>query len=612
MSGAGESAGNSPFDGKAFVRTLATRPGVYRMLDAQAAVLYVGKAKDLRKRVGSYFLRPALQPRIAAMLQRVATVEVTVTRTEAEALLLENELIKSLKPRYNVLLRDDKSFPLIHLSGAEDYPRMGFHRGARSRGGRYFGPYPSTTAVRETLNLMQKLFRVRQCEDTYFRNRTRPCLQHQIGRCSAPCVGLVTPAQYQHDVRHATLFLDGQTTTVVDELAREMEVASTALEFERAAALRDRIANIKRIQARQYVSEAEEDADVLACRIEGNLACVHGLFFRNGVSLGGRSWFPRIPEGADEGEALSAFVAQYYLEHPAPALVLVNRPVEEGEWLAGMFSERRGRKVEIRHAQRGERARLVEIAERNAEQAIATEAASKGTLRARWQGLADLLQLGAPPARVECFDISHTMGEATVASCVVFDAGGPVKSQYRRYNISGLAPGDDYGAMRQALARRFKRGQAEGGPLPDLLLVDGGKGQVAEARAVLADLGIDGVDVVGVAKGSSRKPGLEQLLLGAGGRVLTPPGDAPGLHLIQQIRDEAHRFAIGGHRQRRQRARDSSELEKIPGVGTRRRSALLRHFGGWAGVVEAGIDELARVPGIERALATRIYAALHG
>ncbi|MBP6692242.1 MAG: excinuclease ABC subunit UvrC [Xanthomonadales bacterium] len=612
MSGAGESAGNSPFDGKAFVRTLATRPGVYRMLDAQAAVLYVGKAKDLRKRVGSYFLRPALQPRIAAMLQRVATVEVTVTRTEAEALLLENELIKSLKPRYNVLLRDDKSFPLIHLSGAEDYPRMGFHRGARSRGGRYFGPYPSTTAVRETLNLMQKLFRVRQCEDTYFRNRTRPCLQHQIGRCSAPCVGLVTPAQYQHDVRHATLFLDGQTTTVVDELAREMEVASTALEFERAATLRDRIANIKRIQARQYVSEAEEDADVLACRIEGNLACVHGLFFRNGVSLGGRSWFPRIPEGADEGEALSAFVAQYYLEHPAPSLVLVNRPVEEGEWLAGMFSERRGRKVEIRHAQRGERARLVEIAERNAEQAIATEAASKGTLRARWQGLADLLQLGAPPARVECFDISHTMGEATVASCVVFDAGGPVKSQYRRYNISGLAPGDDYGAMRQALARRFKRGQAEGGPLPDLLLVDGGKGQVAEARAVLADLGIDGVDVVGVAKGSSRKPGLEQLLLGAGGRVLTPPGDAPGLHLIQQIRDEAHRFAIGGHRQRRQRARDSSELEKIPGVGTRRRSALLRHFGGWAGVVEAGIDELARVPGIERALATRIYAALHG
>lgn len=612
MPGAGDTAANAAFDGKAFVRTLATRPGVYRMLDAQAAVLYVGKAKDLRKRVGSYFLRPALQPRIAAMLQRVATVEVTVTRTEAEALLLENELIKSLKPRYNVLLRDDKSFPLIHLSGAEDYPRMGFHRGARSRGGRYFGPYPSTTAVRETLNLMQKLFRVRQCEDTYFRNRTRPCLQHQIGRCSAPCVGLVTPAQYQHDVRHATLFLDGQTTTVVDELAREMEVASTALEFERAATLRDRIANIKRIQARQYVSEAEEDADVLACLIEGNLACVHGLFFRNGVSLGGRSWFPRIPEGADEGEALSAFVAQYYLEHPAPSLVLVNRPVEEGEWLAGMFSERRGRKVEIRHAQRGERARLVEIAERNAEQAIATEAASKGTLRVRWQGLADLLQLGAPPARVECFDISHTMGEATVASCVVFDAGGPVKSQYRRYNISGLAPGDDYGAMRQALARRFKRGQAEGGPLPDLLLVDGGKGQVAEARAVLADLGIDGVDVVGVAKGSSRKPGLEQLLLGAGGRVLTPPGDAPGLHLIQQIRDEAHRFAIGGHRQRRQRARDSSELEKIPGVGARRRSALLRHFGGWAGVVEAGIDELARVPGIERALATRIYAALHG
>jgi excinuclease ABC subunit C len=612
MSVGGDAAIPSPFDGKAFVRTLATQPGVYRMLDADGTTLYVGKAKDLRKRVGSYFLRPALQPRTALMLQRVASVEVTVTRTEGEALLLENELIKSLKPRYNVLLRDDKSYPLIFLSGGEDFPRMAFHRGARSRGGRYFGPYPSTTAVRETLNLMQKLFRVRQCEDSYFRNRTRPCLQHQIGRCSAPCVGLVTPADYKHDVRHATLFLDGQTTTVVDELARAMEGASSTLEFERAATLRDRIANIKRIQARQYVSEAEEDADVLACRIEGNLACVHGLFFRNGVSLGGRSWFPRIPEGADEAETLSAFVAQYYLEHPAPSLVLVNRPVEEGDWLAGMLSEQRGRKVEIRHAQRGERARLVEIAERNAEQAIATEAASKGTLRTRWQGLAELLTLGAAPTRVECFDISHTMGEATVASCVVFDASGPVKSQYRRYNISGLAPGDDYGAMRQALTRRFKRGQAEGGPLPDLLLIDGGKGQVAEALAMLADLAIDGVEVVGVAKGSSRKPGLEQLLLGAGGRVLTPAGDDPGLHLIQQVRDEAHRFAIGGHRQRRQRARDSSELEKIPGVGTRRRSALLRHFGGWAGVVEAGVDELAKVPGIERALATRIYAALHG
>ena len=611
MSEPGGTTATTDFDGKALVRTLATRPGVYRMLDAGGTVLYVGKAKDLRKRVGSYFLRPALQPRIALMLQRVAGVEVTVTRTEAEALLLENELIKSLKPRFNVLLRDDKSFPAIYVSGGEDYPRMAFHRGARGRVGRYFGPYPSSNAVREILNLMQKLFRVRQCEDTYFRNRTRPCLQHQIGRCSAPCVGLIAPSDYQHDVRHATLFLDGQGTTVVDELVREMEAASAALAFERAALLRDRIANIKRIQARQYVSEAEEDADVLACRIEGNLACVHGLFFRNGVSLGGRSWFPRVPEGADEGEALSAFVAQYYLEHPPPALILVNRAVEEGDWLAAMLSERRGRRVEIRHALRGERARLVEIAERNAEQAIATEAASKGTLRMRWQGLADLLGLGAPPARVECFDISHTMGEATVASCVVFDAGGPVKAQYRRYNIAGLAPGDDYGAMRQALTRRFKRGQAEGGPLPDLLLIDGGKGQVAEALAVLADLGIDGVEVVGVAKGSSRKPGLEQLLLGASGRVLTPAGDDPGLHLVQQVRDEAHRFAIGGHRQRRQRARDSSQLEKIPGVGARRRSALLKHFGGWTGVVEAGVEELARVPGIERALATRIYAALH-
>jgi excinuclease ABC subunit C len=600
------------FDGKALAATLGTRPGVYRMLDAEGTALYVGKAGDLRKRVGSYFSRPQLEPRIALMLARVASIEVTVTRTEGEALVLENELIKSLKPRYNVLLRDDKSYPWIFLSGGEDFPRMGFHRGARGAQGRYFGPYPGAYAVRESLGLMQKLFRVRQCEDSYFRNRTRPCLQYQIGRCSAPCVGLVSAADYAVDVRHAAMFLEGQRTAVVEELAGRMEQASGALEFERAARLRDQIASLKQVQARQYVGVAENDADVIACRVVGGIACVHALFFRNGASLGGRSFFPRAPGDAGEAEVLGAFVAQYYLERQPPTLVLVNRPFEDADLLAEVLGERRGRKVEIRHARRGDRARLVEMAERSAEQAIATEAASQSTLRERWQALAILLGMEAPPARVECFDISHTMGEATVASCVVFDAGGPVKSQYRRFNISGIEPGDDYGAMRQALERRFRRAINEGGTLPDLLLVDGGRGQVHAALESLADLGVTGVDVVGVAKGPDRRPGLEELIVGAEGKALRPAGSDPGLHLIQAIRDEAHRFAITGHRQRRQRVRETSRLEDIEGVGPRRRAALLKHFGGLAGLTGAGVEELTRVRGVNRALAERIYAALHG
>jgi excinuclease ABC subunit C len=598
-----------PFDGKAYARTLGHAPGVYRMLDADAQVLYVGKAANLHKRVGSYFLKPQLEPRLAAMLARVAAIEVTVTRTEGEALLLENELIKSLKPRYNVLLRDDKSYPYIHLSGGEDYPRMAFHRGARSGKGRYFGPYPSAHSVRESLGLMQKLFRVRQCEDSYFRNRSRPCLQYQIGRCSAPCVGLVAAEEYARDVRHAAMFLDGQSTAVIDELVAEMERASAALEFERAATIRDQIATLKRMQERQYVSEAEDDADVLACRVADGIACVHALFFRNGVSLGGRSFFPRAPAGADAAEVLGAFVGQYYLDRPPPSLVLLSHAIEDQQVLAQVLGERRGRKVELRAAQRGERARLVEIAARNAEQAIATEAASQRTLGARWSALATLLGLAEEPSRVECFDISHTMGEAPVASCVVFDRGGPVKAQYRRYNIAGITPGDDYAAMRQALERRFRRVREEAGPLPDVLLIDGGRGQVHEALRVLADLGIDAVQVIGVAKGPDRKVGLEELLIGQ--RVLKPAASDSGFHLIQMIRDEAHRFAITGHRARRQKARETSRLEDVPGIGARRRAALLKHFGGLAGVVRAGVDELSQVGGVSRELATRIYAALH-
>jgi excinuclease ABC subunit C len=601
------------FDGKAVAQALGAGPGVYRMLDDQGAVLYVGKASSLRKRVGSYFSRPQLQPRLMAMVSRIAAIETTVTRTEAEALLLENELIKSLKPRYNVLLRDDKSYPWIHLATDQEFPRLGFHRGARGRAGRYFGPFPSAHAVRESIDLLQKLFRVRQCEDSFFRGRSRPCLQHQIGRCTAPCVGLINHEEYARDVRHTAMFLDGRSTTVTGELAAEMDAASRALDFERAALLRDQIATLKQVQARQFVSTAEQEADVLGCAVGDGMACVHALFFRNGVSLGGRSFFPRAPADADATTVLGAFVSQHYIEHPAPHLVLLSHPIEDDELLSAALSERRGGRVELRHAQRGERARLVEMALRNAMQAIATQKLSRDTIEARWNSLATLLGLETPPARIECFDVSHIRGEATVASCVVFDRSGPVKAQYRRYNIDGVAPVDDYGAMRQALQRRFRRAQKEHGPIPDLLLIDGGRGQLAQAEAVLSELAVQGVAVVGVAKGPDRRPGLEELVLGGpSGRALRPREDDPGLHLVQWVRDEAHRFAITGHRARRQKTRDTSTLEGIAGIGVRRRSLLLRHFGGLAGVQGAGVEELAAVPGIDRALAARIYQALHG
>lgn len=599
------------FDGKAFVRTLRHAPGVYRMLDADGQVLYVGKAADLARRVGSYFLRPQLDPRLMAMVSRIAGCEVTVTRTEGEALLLENELIKSLKPRYNVLLRDDKSYPWIHLATGHAFPRLAFHRGARKAEGRYFGPFPGAHAVRESLDLMQKLFRVRQCEDAYFRSRSRPCLQYQIGRCSAPCVGLVEPAEYARDVRHASLFLEGKSTEVIDELGAEMDAASRALEFERAARLRDQIASLKQLQARRHVSCGDDDADVLAVVRADGLACVHVLSFRNGMNLGGRSVFPRAPAAADEAEILGAFVAQYYLERPPPGLVLLSHPIEELALLREALAERHGRRSTFVHPRRGDRLALVALARRTADQALASERASRGLITQRMAALAELLGLPEPPRRIECFDISHTQGEASVAACVVFGPEGALKSQYRRYNIAGVAPGDDYAAMRQALERRFRRACDEQGPVPDLLLIDGGRGQVEQARTVLATLALPEVRIVGVAKGPARRAG-EEVLVFLDRPPLRPRADDPGLHLIQQVRDEAHRFALAGHRARRQKRRQRSALEDIPGVGPQRRGALLRHFGGFAGVQQAGVEELAGVRGIDRAMAQRIYDALHG
>jgi excinuclease ABC subunit C len=599
-----------PFDGKAFVRHLTTSPGVYRYFDAEDELLYVGKAANLKKRVSNYFLKPPMDPRIASMVSQIARAEVTLTRTAGEALLLESQLIKSLKPRYNIVLRDDKSYPYIYLSSTDEYPRLGFHRGAKSGPGRYFGPYPSTFAVRESLGLMQKLFKVRQCEDSYFRNRSRPCLQHQIGRCSAPCVRLIDVPDYRNDVRHAEMFLEGRSSAVIDELAVAMETASQALNFERAATLRDQVAALRRLQAQHFVQGASADMDVIACSMEGGMACVSVLFFRNGVSLGSRDFFPRLGTDASTGDVLAQFIAQYYLERQVPRELVLSDMVEDIEVLASVLSEHAGYVVSLKPSVRGERARFLEMAQRNAGAALTSRLASRHTLLARFDDLQKVLALETMPRRIECFDISHTMGEATVASCVVFGPEGPEKSHYRRFNIAGITPGDDYAAMHQALTRRFKK-VVEGGVRPDILLIDGGTGQVAQAVDVLRELGVEGIRVVGVAKGPGRRAGEETLVLADSGQTLHPGTSSPALHLVAAVRDEAHRFAISGHRRRREAARERSTLEDVAGVGARRRAALLKAFGGLAGVEAAGVEELMSVKGIDRGLAERIYAMLH-
>ena len=612
-----QSAQPPPFDGKAFVRTLTSSPGVYRHFDAAGELLYVGKAGNLKKRVGSYFLKPRMEPRIAAMVAQIARVEITVTRTEGEALLLESQLIKSLKPRYNILLRDDKSYPYIYLSGGEDYPRLAFHRGAKNLPGRYFGPYPSTYAVRESLSLMQKLFKVRQCEDSYFRNRTRPCLQYQIGRCSAPCVGLISVEDYRNDVRHAEMFLEGRSNAVIDELAEAMEQASKALQFERAAKLRDQVAALRQLQAQHHVQGASADMDVIACRIEAGMACVSVLFFRNGISLGTRDFFPRLPLDAEPADVLTQFIAQYYLDRPVPRELILGELLADQDILAELLGQHAGHAVELKSSVRGERAQFLQMAERNAQASLTARLASRQTLGTRFDDLQKVLGLAAPPRRIECFDISHTMGELTVASCVVFGPEGPEKSHYRRFNIAGITPGDDYAAMHQALTRRFRKVAEGEGARPDILLIDGGSGQVAQALDVLRELGVDGIEVVGVAKGPGRRAGEETLVLarieaGSPGRELHPGSSSPALHLVAAVRDEAHRFAISGHRKRREKARERSVLEDVPGIGARRRSALLKAFGGMQGLERAGVEELMQVKGIDRGLAGRIYASLHG
>ncbi len=608
---------NAPhFDSKAFLKSLTGLPGVYRMLDADGAVIYVGKAKNLKRRVSSYFSRQDNSAKTRALVSQIRGIEVTVTHTENEALILENILIKEHKPRYNILLRDDKGYPYIYLSD-ETFPRLSFHRGRRDKPGRFFGPFPSASAVRESLNLLQKLFPVRQCEDSFYRSRSRPCLQYQIKRCSAPCVGYVDAQEYAEDVRHAVMFLEGKNNAIIDELVRRMEQASTELEFELAAHYRDQIANLRRVQEKQYVMGSRSgDLDVIAAVARNGIGCVQVFFIRNGRNLGNKTWFPRHTADSDEAELLAAFLPQYYLggrsqERPIPPEILVNQTMPERELLEGVLSDQAGRKVAIHHRLRGERTRWLQMAATNAEQALASHLLNKLNIMNRFEALQEGLQLDDLPQRIECFDISHTMGEATVASCVVFDTNGALKSDYRRYNIEGITPGDDYAAMHQALTRRFKRLKEGEGKYPDILLIDGGKGQLSQAEQVLEELQVIGVILIGVAKGPTRKPGVEQLLLSGQEQPIILPPDSPARHLIQQVRDEAHRFAISGHRQRRAKARRSSALEGIPGLGPKRRQQLLHQFGGLQEVARAGVEDLCSVKGISRQLAQAIYDAFH-
>ncbi len=601
----------SETDLRGLVRRIPTSPGVYRMQDRDGKVLYVGKAKDLRRRVGSYFSR-ALNVRIQAMVAQIANIEVTVTATEGEALLLESNLIKALQPRYNILLRDDKSYPYLYLSTQDPFPRLAFYRGSRKGPGRFFGPYPSAWAVRETLQLLQKLFPVRQCEDGFFRNRSRPCLQYQIKRCSGPCVDLVSEADYGADVERTIKFLDGRAGEVIDDLALAMEQAAAELDYEQAALLRDRIVTLRRIQERQYVNAEGGDLDIVAAAQEGGANCVQVFFVRNGRNLGNKAFFPQAPEGTDLATLLSGFLAQFYVDKPVPADILVGAELEDQALLEAALSERAGRRVSLKVRVRGERARWLDMARGNAQVALRARLASQAGYATRLDALRDALALDEAPQRMECFDISHTGGERTVASCVVFNAEGPAKSDYRRFNIEGVTPGDDYAALHQALTRRYTRIKQGEVPFPDLLFIDGGPGQLGAVAEALQELGVlEGVNLVGVSKGPDRRPGAEQLWLLGQGTAVILPADSPALHLVQQIRDEAHRFAITGHRQRRAKARTTSVLEGIVGVGPKRRQNLLRQFGGLQGLARAGVEDIAQVEGISRQLATQIYAAFH-
>jgi len=615
----------SKFDSKTFLKTVPHKPGVYRMISADEKILYVGKAKDLKSRVSSYFRSNLVNSRIYSMVKQIFDVQITITSTEAEALLLESNLIKKHHPRYNILLRDDKSYPYIYLS-KHKFPRLTFHRGGRKGQGQYFGPYPSAGAVRETLGLLQKLFLVRQCEDSYFSNRSRPCLQYQIERCSAPCTNEISGQDYKQGTRHTVQFLQGKSQLVIDELVEQMDKASTDLAFEKAATYRDQIEKLRQVSQQQSISGGSGDVDVIAMQYASDVASIQVLTIRKGNNLGNKNFFPKIPHFENsESEIFSAFIAQYYFSREVPSEILLSHALDDKETLEEMLQLKAERKVSISYRLRGDRSRWVEMAARNAQHALSTHLASKAGIQQRVQALQTELNLDYIPARMECYDISHTMGEATVASCVVFGLEGAIKSEYRRYNITDITGGDDYAAMKQVLQRRFRKALESGeegrAKLPDILFIDGGKGQVTQAVDVLRDLQISGIDIIGVTKGEGRRQDMDALTIlsdsdGAVGNgkikeKIYLPAHSSALHLIQQIRDEAHRFAITGHRQRRQKARNTSPLEGIAGLGPKRRQSLLKQFGGIRAITRASVDELSKVNGISVQLAEKIYVIFH-
>lgn len=600
----------SMFDARPFLKNLPNLPGVYRMINASDDVIYVGKAKDLKKRVSSYFNKNIPSPRTRMMVAQIVKIETTVTHNEAEALLLENNLIKGLMPRYNILFRDDKSYPYITLTG-DAFPRLAFHRGAQRKGSQYFGPFPNAVAVRESIQLLQKVFKLRTCENTVFSNRSRPCLQHQIARCTAPCVGLISEQDYRNDIHQAAMFLQGKTNEVLNALGEQMGIAAAKQEYELAAVFRDRMQALRQVQAKQFVSDFNvSDADVIACAELQGQHCINLVMIRGGRHLGDRSYMPKNSDGESLEASIEAFLAQHYMAQNTPPLIVVGVKIAT-DVLEEVLSTQAGRKVKINTNPIGDKRVWLKMAQTNAELALSQRVATSANQEAKLTALREALNLPENIERIECFDISHTMGEATVGSCVVFDRGDMQNSEYRRYNVTGITPGDDYAAMRDVLTRRYRKVAAGEGARPDLIFIDGGKGQLGVAVEVMAEVGLEDILLVGIAKGEERKPGMETMIFADTGEMLNLEKDNKGLHLLQQIRDEAHRFAITGHRAKRAKARVHSSLEDIEGVGAKRRKALLTRFGGLEGVKNASIDELAQVEGISLSLAEKVYGEFH-
>ena len=603
----------SAFDSAAFLKNLTSQPGVYRMYNSQEEVIYVGKAKNLKKRVSSYFRSNLDNAKTRSLVSQIANMDVTVVNSETEAFLLENNFIKKYKPRYNVVMRDDKSYPFIFLSDHE-HPRLSFHRGPQKKKGEYFGPYPSAWSVRESLRSMQRIFPVRQCEDSYYRARSRPCLQYQMQRCSAPCVeGYVSDEEYKEQVNFARLFLKGKNQQVIGGLVEKMEAASEALNFEAAARYRDQINALRKVQERQWVAGTQDEMDVFGFAFKGNMACIQVMFIREGQLLGSKAYFPKVPNTADEQEVFESFFLQFYLagNKVIPKQIVLSNTLTDEDAIADVLASEAGHKVQFFKGAREEKRKYLQLAQSNAQTALDAQYSQQKSVFARYLDLEAALEVDTPIQRMECFDISHTSGQQTVASCVVFNREGPHKSDYRRYNIEGITPGDDYAAMAQALKRRYKSVK-EVQKIPDLLVIDGGKGQLAQAEAFFEDWPHDKKPMLlGVAKGTTRKPGLETLILAGSHQVLPMDSHSPGLHLIQHIRDESHRFAITGHRNRRQKVKTTSSLESIPGIGAKRRQTLLKFMGGLQGLKKASKDEIASVPGISPELADTIYDHLH-